>query len=38
MTMPQREVKVGNHRYKFYLIGGLKAFQASKEQRNKILF
>lgn len=36
MTMPQREVKVGNHRYKFYLIGGLKAFQASRKFATKL--
>ena len=30
MAMPQREVKVGDHRYKFYLIGGRKAFEATR--------
>lgn len=30
MGMPQREVKVGEHRYKFYLIGGRKAFEATR--------
>lgn len=31
MGMPQREVVVNNHRYKFYLIGGRKAFEASRK-------
>lgn len=30
MRMPQREVTVNGHKYKFYLIGGLKAFEASR--------
>lgn len=30
MGMPQREVVVNNHRYKFYLIGGSKAFEATR--------
>ena len=30
MAMPQREVKVNGHRYKFYLIGGSKAFEATR--------
>lgn len=36
MGMPQREVKVGEHRYKFYLIGGSKAFTASRKFTAKI--
>lgn len=31
MGMPQREVVVNGHRYKFYLIGGRKAFEASRK-------
>ena len=31
MGMPQREVVVNNRRYKFYLIGGRKAFEASRK-------
>ena len=31
MAMPQREVTVNGHRYKFYLIGGSKAFMASRK-------
>lgn len=30
MGMPQREVVVNGHRYKFYLIGGRQAFEASR--------
>lgn len=30
MGMPQREVVVNGHRYKFYLIGGCKAFEATR--------
>lgn len=31
MAMPQREVEVGGHKYKFYLIGGSEAFKASRK-------
>lgn len=31
MGMPQREAVVNGHRYKFYLIGGRKAFEASRK-------
>lgn len=31
MALPQREVVVNGHKYKFYLIGGRKAFEASRK-------
>lgn len=31
MGMPQKEVVVNGHKYKFYLIGGRKAFEASRK-------
>lgn len=36
MGMPQREVTVNGHRYKFYLIGGSKAFEATRRFTTKI--
>lgn len=36
MTMPQREVVVNHHRYKFYLTPGSKAFKASRQFATKL--
>lgn len=36
MAIPQREVVVNHHRYKFYLTPGLKAFKASRQFATKL--
>lgn len=36
MTLPQREVTVGNHVYKFHLIRGSEAFKASRKFATKL--
>lgn len=36
MGMPQREVRINGHRYKFHLIGGSEAFKASRKIAAKV--